>query len=88
MAGFAPAPDADDADDAPAYDHACPAASNQAQPAHQLPHPHPALLALLALKPDEMRPRDALEALYELHELAQTATDEMPDGVLDETRRA
>jgi DNA mismatch repair protein MutS len=39
------------------------------------PEPHPALEKLRALDPNELRPRDALDLLYELHELAKLAPD-------------
>jgi DNA mismatch repair protein MutS len=37
--------------------------------------PHPALDRLRAIDPNELRPRDALDLLYELHELASNAPD-------------
>ena len=37
--------------------------------------PHPALERLKGIDPNELRPRDALELLYELHDLA-SADDE------------
>ena len=37
--------------------------------------PHPALDRLRAIDPNEVRPRDALDLLYELHELASHAPD-------------
>jgi DNA mismatch repair protein MutS len=39
-------------------------------PPHDAP-PHPALTRLLALDPDDLKPRDALDLLYELHALAR-----------------
>jgi len=36
---------------------------------------HPALEKLRALDPNDLRPRDALDLLYELHELAKSAPD-------------
>ncbi|CFL12375.1 DNA mismatch repair protein MutS [Burkholderia pseudomallei] len=34
--------------------------------------PHPALERLLELDPDDLKPRDALDLLYELHTLARS----------------
>ncbi len=39
------------------------------------PYAHPALDKLLSIDPNELRPRDALDLLYELHELASKAPD-------------
>jgi DNA mismatch repair protein MutS len=39
------------------------------------PEPHPALDKLRSLDPNDLRPREALDLLYELHELASRATD-------------
>ncbi|MDN7676080.1 DNA mismatch repair protein MutS [Burkholderia oklahomensis] len=51
--------------DEPEYDDEPPAAT-----------PHPALERLLGLDPDDLKPRDALDLLYELHALARSgATD-------------
>lgn len=36
--------------------------------------PHPALERLLELDPDDLKPRDALDLLYELHTLARSGT--------------
>jgi DNA mismatch repair protein MutS len=41
------------------------------QPAQAEPESNPALEALLALKPDELSPKEALEALYRLRKLAE-----------------
>jgi DNA mismatch repair protein MutS len=40
-----------------------------AQPVEEAPEPHPALLALEEINPDELSPRDALQALYEIKQL-------------------
>ncbi len=45
-----------------------PIAIEAAKPEHTEPEPHPLLDAVRALNPDEMSPRDALEALYRLRE--------------------
>ncbi|WP_201304047.1 DNA mismatch repair protein MutS [Burkholderia sp. 8Y] len=45
------------------------------KPAAQAAPDHPVLDKLRALDPNELRPRDALDLLYELHELANRAPD-------------
>ncbi len=42
--------------------------------------PHPALARLLALDPDDLKPRDALDLLYELHALARADGADGADG--------
>ena len=42
--------------------------------------PHPALERLKGIDPNELRPRDALDLLYELHELANAGDKHAPQG--------
>ena len=42
--------------------------------------PHPALEKLCEIDPNELRPRDALELIYELHELASAARERRSQG--------
>lgn len=53
---------------------AAPAPAHDEEPAAAVPAaPHPALLRLADIDPDELRPRDALDLLYELRALARDA---------------
>ncbi|WP_250525989.1 DNA mismatch repair protein MutS [Caballeronia sp. GAWG2-1] len=47
----------------------------EASPVHAPPE-HPALDKLRSLDPNELRPRDALELLFELHDMAKSAADD------------
>jgi DNA mismatch repair protein MutS len=55
---------------------ASPYAEDAAEPTLAATAPeHPVLDKLRALDPNDLRPRDALDLLYELHELATSAPD-------------
>ncbi len=51
------------------------AGAGAAEPAPAVPAAHPALEALAALRPDDLSPREALEALYGLRKLCDGAPD-------------
>jgi DNA mismatch repair protein MutS len=59
----------------PQFDLFAPPTVEQVEASEPEPESHPALDRLRALDPNDLRPREALDLLYELHELASRAND-------------
>ena len=65
---------------APVYAEDAPDDAANTHVASDVPAPHPALDRLREIDPNELRPRDALDLIYELHELASAARESRHEG--------